>query len=140
MRVNNGEDIIDSREVIDQIEELKSQREAAIQEPTNEAEWEIEPGVGVCSDDWTEEDEEEFQTLRHLAEQGEGYGDWVYGEMLIRDSYFQEYAQELAEDIGAIGQNEQWPLRHIDWEAAADELKQDYMSLDFDGVEYWMRA
>ena len=33
-----------------------------------------------------------------------------------------------------------WPYSCIDWEQAAEELQQDYMSVEFDGVTYWMRA
>ena len=33
-----------------------------------------------------------------------------------------------------------WPFNCIDWEKAAEELQQDYMSIDFDGVTYWMRS
>lgn len=50
-----------------------------------------------------------------------------------------EYAETLAEDIGAIDRNAGWPLMHIDWEAAADALKMDYRQVDYDGVAYWMR-
>jgi antirestriction protein len=49
------------------------------------------------------------------------------------------YAQDFAEDIGAIDRNAGWPLGCIDWEAAADELKSDYSSIEFDGVTYWVR-
>lgn len=93
------------------------------------------------SEDGLDEDElEELTNLKALADQGEGYGDWDHGETLIRDGYFAEYAEQLADDIGAVDRKANWPLNHIDWEAAADELKQDYMSVEFDGVTYWMRS
>ena len=59
---------------------------------------------------------------------------------LIAESYFETYAQELAEDIGAIPSDLQWPVRHIDWEAAADELSQDYSEFDFDGGAWLIRS
>lgn len=64
---------------------------------------------------------------------------WTYGVTLIRDSYFEDYAQQMAEDIGAINRDATWPLNHIDWEAAAEALKGDYTSAEFDGVTYWAR-
>jgi antirestriction protein len=85
-------------------------------------------------------DPEEQAALEKLAEEGSGSPDWTYGETLIRDSHFEDYAQELAEETGMLKEAQDWPLRHIDWEAAADELKLDYMSVDFDGVDYWIRA
>lgn len=91
----------------------------------------------IDSGNLSEEDQEIFEAL---AEEVKGSPDWEYGETLIRDSYFEDYARELAEDIGAISGDEKWPLNHIDWESAADELRQDYFSVDFDGVDYWIRS
>lgn len=83
---------------------------------------------------------EELATLEKLAEEASGYAaDWDYGETLIRGSYFQEYAQQLAEDIGAIDPDARWPNNCIDWERAASELQSDYTAVDFDGVTYWIR-
>lgn len=85
------------------------------------------------------EAQEELNPLKSLAEDCEGYAaDWNYGEALIRDSYFEDYARQLAEDIGSISNN-LWPACHIDWTAAAEALQMDYTSVDFDGVEYWIR-
>jgi len=85
-------------------------------------------------------DADDQKAFEELAKEAEGSPDWEHGETLIRDSYFEEYAQELAEDTGMVKGDEGWPLNHIDWEAAADELKNDYFSVDFDGVEYWIRS
>jgi hypothetical protein len=85
-------------------------------------------------------DADDQKAFEELAKEAEGSPDWEHGETLIRDSYFEDYARELAEDTGMVKGDEDWPLRHIDWEAAADELKNDYFSVDFDGVEYWIRS
>ena len=59
----------------------------------------------------------------------------------IADREFENHAQELAEDIGLIdGKQVDWPYRHIDWEAAAEELKMDYCDVEVEGVTYWVRA
>jgi len=93
----------------------------------------------IAAIDWLDEDDEDRKALEALAEEAEGSPDWQHGETLIRDSHFEEYAEELARDTGMLEGANDWPLRHIDWEAAADELKEDYFSVDFDGVEYWIR-
>jgi hypothetical protein len=49
--------------------------------------------------------------------------------IMVLDSYFIEYAEQLADDIGAIGRD-----------AAADALKQDYTEVTFGGHTYWWRA
>lgn len=114
--ITNHDDYIDSRDVIARIEELE-----AIEEPD-------------------EEDRRELASLIKLAAEGEDYSeDWKYGAQLIRDSYFKEYAQELADDTGAINAKATWPNNCIDWERAARELQYDYTSIDFDGVTYWVR-
>ena len=113
---DNTQDIIDSRDVIARIEELEEDEEK------------------------TDDEKEELKVLKELAKEGEDSADWPYGETLIRDTYFNEYAEQLAEDIGAIDSNAKWPLNHIDWDAAADELQSDYMTVDFDGREYYIRA
>ncbi|KKL86611.1 hypothetical protein LCGC14_1942930, partial [marine sediment metagenome] len=65
-------------------------------------------------------------------------GDW-YPVTLIRDSYFKEYAQELADDIGAIDSDLTWPNNCIDWDQATRELQMDYSTVEFDGITYWYR-
>lgn len=155
--ISNSEDILDSRDIIARVAELESDLETwkEDQRPTNGtqdncADCGVMPGephkeecTGGLHDAVREEDFDEWdelQALKQLAEQGESSRDWRYGETLIRDSYFEEYAQQLAEDIGAIDRNANWPLGHIDWEAAAEALKQDYMEVDFSGVTYYIWA
>jgi hypothetical protein len=95
------------------------------------------PTAGLDDDDAAE-----LQTLESFANELRGYGDFEHGESLIRDDYFTEYAEELARDCGMLGDADttKWPLYCLDWDRAADELKHDYVSADFDGVTYWMRA
>lgn len=115
-QILNTEDIIDSRDVIERISDLESEE--------------------------TLDDVEraELASLKELAEEASGYAaDWEYGEALIRDSYFTEHAKVLADGIGAVSADATWPNNHIDWEAAAEELKQGYTSVTFDGVDYWIR-
>lgn len=87
----------------------------------------------------------ELAALETLLSNLKGYGggeqwrgDW-YPITLIRDDYFEDYARELAEDIGANDRNAPWPCQYIDWEAAADQLKGDYSMVEFEGDSYWYR-
>jgi hypothetical protein len=128
--LSNHMDIVDSRDVIARITELEGDRDTF--EPTETAAT------------WADEDPDEaaeLAVLLALQEEAEGYAaDWHHGEPLIRDSYFEEYAQELAEDIGAVNKNATWPNTCIDWTEAAEQLQQDYTSVDWDGVIYWIRS
>jgi hypothetical protein len=156
--IHNTESIIDSRDVIARIKDLQGERQLLVDELQAAADCvqyhhaEVLDKDGTypehaeyrrCLDelsDWDEENNEELLALEALAEDGERSAeDWEHGAALINDSYFETYARELAEDIGAIDRNASWPLMHIDWEAAAKDLQQDYSAIEFDGVTFWVR-
>jgi|SRR5271166_4096479 len=116
--------IIDSRDVIDRIEEL----EAII-------------AADASDDDDRQEAGVELLILNKLAAEGkQSSDDWDYGATLIRDSYFKTYAMDLADDLNMIPDRATWPCTCIDWDGAARELQQDFTSVDFNGVTYWVRS
>lgn len=91
------------------------------------------------------DDSAEFHLISLLLNDLKGYGgdeqwrgDW-YPVTLIHENYFEDYARELAEDIGAIDRNAAWPNNCIDWQRAAQELEMDYSTVDFDGASYLYR-
>lgn len=131
----NSDDMIDSRDVIARIEELEEERDSF--EPSDAPEL-----AGHILSWHTEypEDAAELRALKALADEAEGYApDWERGATLIRDSYFQEFAQQYADDIGALTCLSSWPYTCIDWERAARELQMEYTAVEFDGVTYWVR-
>lgn len=136
MSISNTQDTIDSREVVRRIDELRDEWIEATGDDwadyaLSEDDWAV--GLGV-------EGAAELAALIALQEQAEGYApDWRHGATLIRDDHFEDYARQLAEDIGAIDEDARWPACYIDWEAAADALQMDYTSVDFDGITYWIR-
>jgi len=138
----NTDGVIDSRDVIARIAELEAEQERIAENRAIVLSGEANSDrVTAFSDlEMDETEAAELVALRALQDEAEGYTpDWKYGTTLIRDDYFESYARDLAEDIGAIDRNAAWPLSYIDWPAAADALKQDYTSVDFDGVTYWVR-
>lgn len=78
--------------------------------------------------------------LLDLQEQAKDSPDWEYGVPLVRDSYFEEFARDEADDLGLLDKDSRWPYTCIDWQEAAEELQQDYFSVEFDGVTYWIRS
>ena len=119
----NTDNVIDSRDVIERIEELEAELEEA-EEDNEFAKY---------------ENADELATLKELADGDAGTSPcWSHGEILIRDSYFEEYAQELAADCCEMPTH--WPLSCIDWEQTVTELQYAYMSVEFDGIDYWIRA
>lgn len=158
--ISNSDSVIDSRDVIARIkelEELESEVSSA-QDTADEARSvykeadengavdavealeKAEADLKTAQEWFGEELQEELRILREFAEEAEGYcPDWKHGETLIRDDYFETYARELAEDLGALENCNHWPATCIDWEKAARELQMDYSSAEFDGVTYWFR-
>lgn len=136
MDFDSNSDIIDSRDVTERINYLENEIAeyglARAERHASDAEVdELEQGIEDC--------EKELASLRALELQGEGLSDWEYGATLVRDDYFEDYARQTAEDLGLIQEDAAWPACHIDWEAAADSLRMDYTSVEFDGVTYWAR-
>lgn len=117
-----GEAYIDTRNIIEAAQDL---RDEVLDEDTGEANREL--------------DTDEAALLDFDDDQGGGIEDYPHGAQMIREDHFTEYAQELARDIGAINDDHGWPNGHIDWEAAATALQQDYTSVTFLGFDYWVR-
>lgn len=136
-RVFAGADLLDSRDLIARLKELADERESAL---TCDIEGHDKRLDGVCPECWTEDQEHELSALTAVADEASGSPDWLYGETLIHDAYFETYARELAEDIGAVNKNALWPQTCIDWAEAAERLQQDYFSVEYDSETYWIRS
>lgn len=70
----------------------------------------------------------------------QGISEWEDGAQLIRENAFEDYARELAEDIGAIDASARWPNDCIDWKRAARELAYDYSCVSLLGYDYMFRS
>ena len=129
---SNSDDIIDLRDLRQRLEELEEMTE---ERPIEGSEDEDDPETETVS--IRDEDEEaEMISLKSFLDDIDGRCDGP----LIRDDYFEEYAQQLADDIGAVDRDVGWPLTCIDWEQAANELQSDYSSAEWDGVTYWYQS
>ena len=112
---------LDSRDVIERIAELRAE-------------------IGDAAPDDYVSEREDLAILEEFAKAASEVSDWEHGGTLISDAYFERYAEELARDIGAISDTDQWPVYFIDWEKAADALKNDYSEYTLNGFTYWARA
>jgi glucan phosphorylase len=106
------------------------------------AEWEeelksLEEVLDNAKDEFGSEDKEELEELEVLEAE---ISDFNYGETMIPLNDFEDYARELAEDLGVTERNASWPYNHIDWEAAAEALAQDYTIVSYQGDDYYARA
>ncbi len=84
---------------------------------------------------------EEAEQIENIIGELESYaGDNARdGIFLVREDKWEEYAEELAEDIGSIDRDASWPNNHIDWKAAAEELSIDYTTIEIDNTTYYYR-
>lgn len=128
--LDGTDEFFDSRDVTERIEEI----EAGVIDG-RELDYEFNP------EDIQDEDErEEYDALIALQEEALDYiADWADGATFIADDHFEDYARELAEDIGAYDPDAGWPNAHIDWAAAAESLRMDYTEFEFRGTTYWAR-
>lgn len=118
-----GDAHIDMDAVRTSIEEWEESKEFAEEEGAEE----FQPPFSI----------ELYQQLKEFANAANGF------EEAIADEYFLEYITQIIDDCYEdIPKNTSgWPYRHIkvDYEAAAEEAKQDYTSVEFGGVTYWCR-
>ena len=117
--IESGQNIITSHDLRAAIIELKQQIQG---EDVNE--------------DWTELTEE-LKKLQALLDDAVSRSGSPEQFTLIRDDHFRDWAEDWAEGLGPTTG---WPYDHIDWDKAADALKQDYGQVDFDGETYWVRS
>lgn len=102
----------------------------------SELEFKIE--VSPLSLDSTEQNE-----WNKLLELESSISDFWYGKVMVPEDEFTAYAKQLAEDLDYTGRNvegQSWPYNHIDWESAANELRQDYFEFEWQGQTYLVEA
>lgn len=121
------ENIIDGRDIEKRVEEIESDLDVMDEGDATTAE---KAALRI-----------ELAALREIVETIEGYSEEKLRDtVLYRDDYFPTYAEEFAENIGSINPAATaWPLMHIDWKAAAEDLQQDYTSVEIEGTDYWFR-
>jgi len=83
------------------------------------------------------DEQEELEELDNL--ESEIGRNWRDGESMIPEDEFEDYARELADDLGSTKGNE-WPFTCVDWERAARELAMDYTTVSYQGEDYYVRA
>jgi DNA repair exonuclease SbcCD ATPase subunit len=181
--VSKGQDYIDSRDVMNNIEELENDREElsdafdsaleaieGAQKTLEEAEkarlgytdpddlkekqeavYEAREALAKAQEaydeakadleEWDESsDADDLKDLKELDDMCSNEGEWSYGATLIHESAFEDHARQEAEDCGLLENCNKWPCTCIDWEQAADELKQDYTCIEWGDETYYMRA
>ena len=76
---------------------------------------------------------------RTLAVQGRDFDDWEFGITLVHEDHIEEYAEEYLKEVFNFGDLPEWIILHIDWEAVAEELFQDWSQVEFEGSTYYIQ-
>ena len=133
--VNLSADVIDVRDIIARVLELRDERDEYNEKMGSPDAWDGVP----------DGEPDELNMLEGILSELAGYGGDeefdgdLYPVQLIAESYFQEYAQDLAEDCGMVDTSARWPMNCIDWEQAARELQMDYSNILIHDSTYWYR-
>lgn len=134
-------DLIATRE-----EELNECKEALATDPevagVAESVDDAQASLDSAKDDFDKDEQAELTALETLKDEiGERRGKISHeGGPYVDERDFEDYAREIADDIGAIDKDAGWPCNCIDWDQAARELKMDYSSVEWQGDTYLYRS
>ena len=130
---------LDTRDLAAELDDLARREEEARDMRVNPQDYTDEERAGLPDVELTDEEAERLAALRELESEIPDFRD---GETMVPVEDFRDYAEELADDLGYMqdAKANDWPFRHIDWQAAADELAQDYTEVEWEGTAYYVRA
>lgn len=150
MRSPITNDVFDTRDLIEYIEYLESEVVSEYNELLNERAVKQEEDDYDEIDSINDADDEsilencytynELNKVLEFADEVKSYcSDYEYGETLIHEDYFVEYCTDFVEDCGYIPRDlPSWI--EIDFEATAENMKQDYTEADYEGSTYYFRS
>jgi len=126
---------LDTRDLQARLEELEGERED-LQGKVNDAEEGEEKQTAQEElDVWDAENLEELEALQDLKDE---VSEWDDGNTLIPEEDWIDYVQELLIDIGDLPRNIPWYIE-IDWDRTAENIAQDYGTVDYLGTTYYYR-
>jgi hypothetical protein len=135
--ISFSEDVLDSRDIQSRIDWLDEQI-LDIEDDINDAKHDGEevPDEWVTDRDEYQEELDGLQSFKDNVDSSE----WEDGLTLINRDYWQEYVEELCEELGYVSDDLPNFIRsNIDWEAVADELEADYSTADIEGEQFLYR-
>jgi hypothetical protein len=88
---------------------------------------------------WKEDWLDEIESITDIEKLEDEVGsEWKYGVTLIEEDDFEDFVEQDLEDCGYIPKD--FPTWiEIDWEATANNVRQDYSEVNFRGTTYLFR-
>lgn len=133
---------MDSRDLIERREELKQQILDAFNEQFDleleEVDFTVVDNAEEFILQWADElrEIEEIDELENEVSSNE----WECGMYFIEEDKFEDYCEQDLIDCGWISKDMPYLIRNnIDWEGIADDMRQDYSEVEFQGKNYLYR-
>lgn len=90
---------------------------------------------------WKSDFEDELKQIEEIDTIENECSEFSFGETLIDEDDFEEYCEELVSDIGYLPKElPSFISNNIDWSGVADDMKQDYSEIDYQGNTYLYRS
>jgi len=115
-RIDSQADRINSLDIIKRIKELQA----------------------IPKSELTDYQNDQLEELLQLQEDARGVDGWEDGISLVNSNYLADYAKEVAEEMHGYTLFDDWPIRHIDWDAAAEEWSEEMTEVDYGYNRYWV--
>ena len=138
------QDCIDTRDLIEKRDELKQQILDSFLETFEHYEDQTDDFDDILFEEeeiqsWKEDWEDELKEIEEIDNIENELGSaFDYGVTLVHEDYFEDYTEELLIDCGYISKDfPSWI--EIDWEATANNVKQDYTEVEYQGETYYGR-
>ena len=138
--MSNYLDTRDLAKRMDELEELETAladvKEALADADPDEDNVALHEDIDRAVEDFGEAEIAELAELREIKNY---VSDWRCGETLIPEEDFVSYCQDLLEDIGVLPKDLPYYLV-IDMEATAENLKADFVEVEYLGNTYLVRS
>lgn len=90
---------------------------------------------------WKEDWLDELKQIEEIDNIENECSEFSFGETLIEEGDFEEYCEEFIEECGYINKDMPYLIRNnIDFKGIADDMRQDYSEVDYQGKTYLFRA
>lgn len=137
---------LDTRDLAETRDELKQQILDSFLEMFPQYEEMTESFEDICFEEeeiesWKSDFENELKQIEEIDTVENECSEFSYGETLIDEDDFEEYCQEFIEDCGYISKDMPMIIsNNIDWTGIADDMKQDYSEIEYQGNTYLYRS
>ena len=134
--------VFDTRDLIEYKEHLEETLIDNYNSFIDNSDFEIDDVDDINNEEFEEKNNlelEEYNDIKTFCGELEDSPDFQYGESVIHESYFTEYTEDFLIDCGYIPKDLPYWIE-IDMEATAENVKQDYTEVEFEGDFYYIRS